>query len=64
MEQITYTREIGLKECEKSLKKEANTILLCKQLGIRQTTLDKLIFMFSVKKGYYEKLKRMVEEDG
>ncbi len=64
MEKTAYTKVIALQESEKRLREEAKYILMAKELGIRQETLNKMISMFSIHKAYHDDLKKAVKEDG
>ena len=64
MEKTAYLRNSSLQESEKQLQEEAKYILMAKEAGIRQDTLNKMIAMFSIHKSYYDDLKRAVLEGG
>ncbi|MCD8376156.1 MAG: hypothetical protein LUD69_04375 [Oscillospiraceae bacterium] len=64
MEKTAYTKAMGVLESEKRLQEEAKYILMAKELGIRQETLNKMISMFSIHKAYRDALKKVVGEDG
>ena len=58
---MTAREKITLRNEEKRLKAEAEQILSCKKLGIHQKTIDKMVYMFSMSKKWYDEMKQRFE---
>ncbi len=56
------TIESCLKDNEKLLQTKAENIIKAKELGISQSSIDKMIFEFALSKQRYDKLKRRLTD--
>lgn len=56
------TIETALKESEELLREKAEQIIQFKKLGFRQSTIDKLIYEFTISKQYYDIFKGRITD--
>lgn len=61
---MTNKQQAVLIESENEIRTQLEQIVHCKEIGIKQETINKMIVMIQLKKFYFDKMKVRFENNG